>query len=160
MTPEEFCRQALPRTLPPRLVRRDPWLMGSVVIITVMVLWVAFYALEGVNLKIYVLVTYALLVWVFSLIGRRSRTRFRNLLQQGSAVQGIVSERNTISRELPKSTVTFYYIKITFPGGEHEPIKQTVPQDAWYRLKEASSVNVLYDPAGKNGYLLVDLLTL
>ena len=75
-------------------------------------------------------------------------------------MQGVVSDRGIKSRELPRSTVTFYYIEITFPGGELEPIKQTVPEADWYRLTQSSTVNILHDPCGENGYLLVDILKL
>ncbi len=72
----------------------------------------------------------------------------------------MVSERGTMSRDLPKSKVTFYFVEVTFPGGELDSIKQTVPQSAWYQLMESTPVNVLHDPSGKNGYLLVDILDL
>ena len=160
MTPEEFCRQTPPRAIPPRLTRPDPWLLGGALALTIAVLWVTVQILEGVTVRVYVLVTYALLVFLCSLIGRRGRLRFRNLLQHGIAVQGVVRERGTKSQKLQKSTFIFYFVEITFPGGELEPIKQTVPEEDWYRLKESSTVSVLHDPTGRNGYLLVDILKL
>ena len=161
MTPEEFCRQAPPRAVPSHLAHRDPWLTGGAVALTILVLWVTVEILEGVIVRGYVLVVYALLVVLCSLIGRRSRLRFRNLLQHGVAVQGVVRERSTKTRQLQKkSTVTFFFVEITFPDGELENIKQTVPEQDWYRMKESSAVNVLHDPSGKNGYLLVDSLKL
>ena len=160
LTAEEFCGQTPPRAIPPRLARPDPWLLGGAFVVTVVVLWVTFYVLEGEVIRTWVLVTYALLALLGSMIGRRGRARFLNLLRHGVAVHGVVSDRGTKSRELPKSTVTFYYIEITFPGGELAPIKQTVPEADWYRLTESSSVNILYDPSGQKGYLLVDILKL
>ena len=160
LTAETFCRQAPPRTIPSNLIRPDPWLLGGVAILTIIVLWVTFEVLRGADHQAFVLVTYALFVFLFFLIGRRSGRRFRDLLRNGVAVQGVVKERGTKSRELPKSTITFYYVEIEFPGGELGPVKQTVPEADWHRLKESSSVSVLRDPSGENGYLLVDILKL
>ena len=160
MTPEEFCAQPLPRAIPAQLNRPDPWLLGGTIVLTVVVLWLTFDVLEEANQQVFVLVTYALLMWLFFMIGRRSRSRFRYLLTQGTAIQGFVSEHGKKSRELPKSTVTFFFVELTFPGAELGPVKQTVPEAAWYKLTESTPVSVLYDPAGKHGYLLVDILAL
>lgn len=160
LTAQEFCRQTPPRVIPAHLIRPDPWLLGGAAVMTIIVLWVTFEVLNGVDHRAFVLVTYALFLLLFFLIGRRSGKRFRHLLRNGVAIQGVVKERGTKSRELPKSTITFYYLEITFPDGEIEPVKQTVPEADWYRLREASTVNVLHDPSGENGYLLVDILKL
>ena len=160
LTAETFCRQPPPRTIPSNLTRPDPWLLGGVAVLTIIVLWVTFEVLRGADHQAFVLVTYALFVFLFFLIGRRGGRRFRYLLRSGVALQGVVKERGTKSRELSKSTITFYYVEIEFPGGELGPVKQTVPEADWYRLKESSTVNVLHDPTGENGYLLVDILKL
>ena len=160
LTVEKFCRQTPPRTIPSNLTRTDPWLVGGVAVLTIIVLWVTFEVLRGTGHQAFVLVTYALFVFLFFLIGRRSGRRFQDLLRNGVAIQGVVKERGTKSHELPKSTITFYYVEIEFPGGELGPVKQTVPEADWYRLKEASTVNVLHDPTGENGYLLIDILKL
>jgi len=160
MTPEEFCRQEPPRVIPARLRRLDPWLFGIWTLLTVIVLWVTFNLARNELAQLSIVGTYAIVACVFYTTGRRSRLRFRHLLQYGVAITGVVNERGTMSRELPKSKVTFYFIEVAFPGGELEPIKQTVPQAAWYRLTESTRVNILHDPRGKNGYLLVDILDL
>ena len=160
MTPEEFCRQASPRVIPERLRRPDPWLLGIWTLLTVIVLWVTFNVVRSEIAQLAIIGTYVLMACLFYMIGRRSRVRFRRLLQYGVAVKGVVSERGTMSRDLPKSKVTFYFVEVTFPGGELDSIKQTVPPSAWYQLTESTPVNVLHDPSGKNGYLLVDILDL
>ena len=160
MTPEEFCRQTPPRAIPPRLTRPDPWLLGGSILLTVVVLWITLEVLHEISHQIFVIATYGLLIWLFFMLGRRSQLRFRSLLRYGVAIKGIVSEHGIKTRELPKSTVNFYYVEVTFPDGEMGPVKQTVPETAWYTLTESTTVNVLYDPEGKNGYLLTDILKL
>ena len=77
LTVENFCRQTPPRTIPSNLTHPDPWLVGGVVVLTIIVLWVTFEVLRGAGHQAFVLVTYALFVFLFCLIGRRSGRRYR-----------------------------------------------------------------------------------